>query len=292
VIGSSLFSCVLGDGQLPDMDPIAAKQEGLPMKSIRTSAVLGAATIVIILIAGCGDDPVTPETTPPGPYARFTLELNSDVVVNNRAGGIDNTQEAVDDSLQGAATNYAYATQSAMETINPALADGLPDDGFFPASDFHPDVQLSFSNDKNGRNARRILTNGESYTFSTGAEHLSDFHIFVAAGQGDVAITIEFTYSSFGKVFSVIVPDWFNEVTETEARYYLIDGMDRMRRNATSFENRDDATIFGLHFAGEPADPLERVTITRNSTNNAANSVLVVFGAMGVRATGSGEDPK
>jgi hypothetical protein len=114
----------------------------------------------------------------------------------------------------------------------------------------------------------------------------------MAAGQGNIGVNIELAYSSFSNVFSVIVPDWFNEVTETDARYYLIDGMDRMRRDATSFENRDDAAIFGLHFAGDPDVPLERVTITRNSTNNAANSVLVIFGAMGVRATPSGEEPK
>ncbi len=262
------------------------------MKSIRTLAALSSTAIAILLAAGCGDDPVTAKDTTPGPYARFSLDLNSDVVVNNGAGGIDDTQEAVDDSLQGSSTNYAYVTQSVMEAMYPADADGLPDDGFFPANDFHPDVRLAFRNDKNGHNAHRILTNGESYTFSTNSEHFSDLHLFMAAGQGDVGVTIELTYSSFNVVLGVIVPDWFNEVTETESRYYLIDGMDRMRRDATSFENRDDAAIFGFHIATEADFPLESVTIRRNPTNNAGNSVLVVFGAMGVRGTGSGEQPK
>jgi len=134
------------------------------------------------------------------------------VVVNNGVGGVDDTQEAVDDSLQGSATNYAYATQSMMDALYPAGADGLPDAGFFPANDFHPDVQLAFRNNRNGHNARRILANGESYTFSTGSEHLSDFHVFMEVKHEENPVRAAVHFASFliGLVLMLVIRQVFH----------------------------------------------------------------------------------
>jgi len=251
------------------------------MKYIRTLSIAISAALLAFLAAGCGDDAVAPASAPKGPLAQFSFELNSDVVVNNGAGGMDNTQEAMDDSLQGAPTNYAYVTQSAAEERFPADPEGLPDDGFFPANGFHPDVQLPYRNNDNGHNARRIMANGETYTIRTGSESFSDVHLFMAAGQGSVNIQVTLKYVGSAKVVNAVVPDWFNSFAETADLYYLVDGMDRMKRDGTAFENRDAAAIFGLHFAVDTALRLESITIQRMTGTSA---VLALLGATGVRA--------
>lgn len=256
--------------------------------------ILVSAAVLAALAAGCGDDTVAPSATAPSPLVQFKLDLNSDVVVNNGAGGLDPTQEAVDDSMQGVYANYAYVTQSAAEEAYPADPDGLPDDGFFPANDDHPDVRLWYRNNRNGYNARRIMANGESYTIDTGGEKLSQLHLFMAAGQGNVVISISLMYDGRNAAMGAVVPDWFDEVTpggRTYRTYYLIDGMDRMRRNATAFDNRDDAAIFGLDVPVDSTRALESVTIKR-ATTNSTGSVLTLFGAVGVRAEGDAPPSK
>jgi hypothetical protein len=255
------------------------------MKQIRTISIAISAALLAALAAGCGDDgPVGPtKSARLGPLAQFSIESNSDLVVNNGAGGVDNTQEAMDDSLQGAPTNYAYLTQSAAAERYPTDPDGLPDDGFFPASSFHPDVQLAYRNNRNGHNARRIMTNGEAYEISTGSERFSEIHLFMAAGQGSVNIQLRLNYADVDVVLGSAVPDWFSDPTETANLYYLINGMDRMKRDGSTLENRDDAAVFGFRVLADTTRALESVTILRTN-NNSANSVLALLGATGVRS--------
>jgi len=89
----------------------------------------------------------------------------------------------------------------------------LPDNGFFPANDDHPDVPLWYRNNNNGDNARRIMANGESYPVDTGGEKFSQLHLFMAAGQGAVAIQLHLEYDHLGVSQNAVIPDWFNEVT-------------------------------------------------------------------------------
>jgi hypothetical protein len=114
---------------------------------------------------------------------------------------------------------------------------------------------------------------------------LSELHLFMAAGQGNIAIEIFLDYEGPGVTTGATVYDWFNEVPPTGNAYYLIDGMDRIKRDAGVFENRDDAAIFGFNVGVDSTYALRSVTI-RRSESNSQRAVLVLFGAVGVRAKG------
>jgi hypothetical protein len=261
------------------------------MKQIPAIRMLVSAVVLIVVAAGCGDDSVAPKMQAPAPLVQFSIDLNADVVVNNGTGALDDTQESVDDTTQGIYANYAYVTQSAAQEVYPADPDGLPDDAFFPANDDHPDVQLAYRNNSDGYNARRIMANNESYSIDTGGEKFSELHVFMAAGQGNVDVQINLDYENLGVVSNAVVPDWFNEVPSTGSTYYLIDGMDRIKRTAGTFDNRDDAAIFGFDVGVDSTYALESVTI-RRSAGNSTGSVLVLFGAVGVRAKGDAPPSK
>jgi subtilase family serine protease len=81
-----------------------------------------------------------------------TSIFNADVVVNNAGGTINSAGRTPLDL-----SDQALITNSAAAQLSPS-GNGLPDNGFFAANSFHPDVQLSFSNSTSRPNARRAFS--------------------------------------------------------------------------------------------------------------------------------------
>jgi len=198
--------------------------------------------------------------------------LNIDAIVNN-AGTVDTTQTSID--LQ----NNALLTQAFAVGVGPATANGLPNDGFFAANTFHPDIQLAYRNSDDGNNAR-LLTSAGSFTFNVPANNYKDIHLAVTSTQGNSDVRLTLNYSDGTSVPTTVqaVPDWFSSITESPSVYYLIDGMDRVRANSTIYEDANTFAVFGVRFAADPTKTLQSVTVEKTS----ATGQLVFLGATGV----------
>ncbi|HEY9691409.1 MAG TPA: putative Ig domain-containing protein [Oculatellaceae cyanobacterium] len=156
----------------------------------------------------------------------------------------------------------------------------MPDNGFFAANSYHPDIQLQYGNSDNGNNLHLIKTSTGSFNFSVPNDVYSQVHIVALSTEGSSNMSLRFTYSdgTFADTGTQTVPDWFDEITESTSRYYLINSMDRASPT-TRFDNANDPALFGLRFD----NPQPSKTVTSMTVNKANSSgFLSVFGANGI----------
>ena len=111
----------------------------------------------------------------------FSSQFNADGVENRSNGTNDPSQDHFDDVIL---TTDSFARA--------ALTDGrgLPDDGFFPANEFHPDIQLNYHNDDDGLNSLMVEPGNTVTIDASGAYfdsvHLAIFNTTVIGFQVDI----------------------------------------------------------------------------------------------------------
>lgn len=197
--------------------------------------------------------------------------LDSDVVVNESttggAGVLDSTQNSMD------STEFCLITDSAAKILLGTAGNGLPDDGFFAANAYHPDVQLPYATSGDGNNAK--VTTASVWSIPIPAGQYTNIHVFVTCGSGSANYGMTLNYSD-GMIATgaFLVPDWFAEITDSTSRYTLINGLDRAAPSGATAFNVNDPAIFGLHMAADPSKTLTEITMTKVS----GNCVLTFFG--------------
>ena len=203
----------------------------------------------------------------------LTSVLDSDVIVNYTGEAVDQTQAAVDRS------NFAFITQSLATFVNGADGQGLPDNGLFPANDFHPDISLNYSNDNNDNNGRLITSSEGSFNFTVPQGRYDALHLAVASTEGTSNVRLILNYSDGTSTSTNIetIPDWFNTITESNTLYYLVNGMDRAKNDGTGFSDVNGANLFGIRFATDATKTLQSVTVEKTSSSG----YLVFLGATG-----------
>ncbi|HEV3062791.1 MAG TPA: putative Ig domain-containing protein, partial [Vicinamibacterales bacterium] len=231
--------------------------------------------------------------SPPPPVVQFDISsvANADVIITKPAGGaVDTDQTSVDRNISGG--DWSMFTQSAASALKPAsdpVATGLPDNGFFPANAFHPDVQLSFNNQTDGNNVRRADVDGLvapvsqfAFTLNVPQNNYTDLHVFLTSGHGQSVFNLKLNYSDGSSTTSTAttVPDWFFPVSNSSSQYNLITGMDREKANLTGYQDANAATIFGFHFAVDSSKVLQSFSVTPMTVQGS----IVFFGATGVVA--------
>ncbi|MEG3972513.1 Ig-like domain-containing protein, partial [Microcoleus sp. T2B6] len=207
----------------------------------------------------------------------FSSVFDRDVIVNDKGGATDPTQDGLSSG------NETFVTQSFASLKNNANGNGLPNDGFFRANAFSPNVQLGYNNTNDGNNAKVLTANNTSFTFKVTPDKYSEIHLFATSTNGAAGMNVTFNYSDNTKVVSTAnVPDWFDEIpTPSFERYYLIDGMDRsLDKTGSKFDDANDPAIFGFGLRPNSARTLESITVTKVTGSN--NNWLGVFGATGV----------
>ena len=202
-----------------------------------------------------------------------TSIFNADVVVNNAGGTINSAGRT---PLDSSTSNQTLITNSAAAQLSPTSGNGLPDNGFFAANSFHPDVQLSFSNSTSRPNARRAFSS-TSFNFPVTAGNYDRVDVFAISTQGSSNFSITFNYSDLSSTTtaSVSAPDWFNEITETTSRYYLVNNLDRFNLNNNTLDNVNDPAIFGFSFTPDSARTLSSITV------NPTSQFFTFFGSTG-----------
>ena len=224
---------------------------------------------------------LTPTPTTRAATIQFdvTPVLTADGILNY-SGTLDTTQSSID------ATNHIFMTQSGAQNhpANPPDPDGLPDDGYFAANGFHPEVQLAYRNTDNGNNVR-LVTGAGNFTFNVPATSYDEVHIFASSTEGSSSVRLTFRYAdnSTTTTAAMTVPDWFNSIGQTANTYYLIDGMDRSGQppSGGNYENANTVAAFGLRFLPDPNKVLQQITVEKTT----ASGWLVFFGALGNSTT-------
>jgi hypothetical protein len=206
-----------------------------------------------------------------------TSVFDSDVIVNRTGGTTDTTQDPIDGS------NYAAVTQSFAQYSDPTFGNGLPDDGSFAANPYHPTINLNYDNTNDGNNAKLITgaTTGTTFTVPVTQGQYNYVHLALMSteGSGDVKVTFNYTDGTSAQSSTITVPDWYNEITESETLYYLTDGLDRSFTDGTGFDDADNPALFGARFTANSAKTLQSLAV--QVTNSTGTGRLTFFGATG-----------
>ena len=167
--------------------------------------------------------------------------LTDDAIVNRTAGAIDTDQTDLGQS------GFALVTDSAARALSSG-GRGLPDDGFFSAGEFHPDIQLVYRNDDNNQNALSLPEPQSSATIAVTATAASEVHFAVTAIGGFANMQFELLDIE-GNVLSsevISVPDWQSEIADNSQRYTLIDGLNRVSHDGALLDDENDVAVFGV----------------------------------------------
>ncbi|MCT7971026.1 Ig-like domain-containing protein [Laspinema olomoucense] len=210
----------------------------------------------------------------------LTSVFDRDVIINNTGGVTDPTQNGLSNSSETLVTQ-SFATLKAG-----ANGNGLPDNGFFAANTYHPDLQLGYNNNNDGNNAKVLTANGQSFTFSVTPNQYSQIHLIATSSDGNAGMQVTFNYSDgTTETKTATVQDWFNNIVESFDNYYVIDGLDRnfdtTGSSASSYHDANAVAVFGFGFNINPAKTLSSITINKTSGSLTTN-YLGVFGATGV----------
>jgi ABC-type amino acid transport substrate-binding protein len=200
--------------------------------------------------------------------------LNKDVISNRVNGVQDNSQDAVDTA------NFLLLTQSDAQAGLGTNGQGLPDSGFFAANQYHPAIQLPYSNENNDVNARFLQNIGESFTINLGNKSYSDIHLAGLAtnGSADVRLVITYADGTTAITNNRQVPDWFDEISQqTTDLYYLQDGMDRVA-SPSSYQDSNDPALFGMRFSTGSTQPIKEIKVEKIGGNGR----FIFMGATGV----------
>lgn len=201
--------------------------------------------------------------------------FDTDGIINYSGGVTDSTQNSID---QG---GNILITQSFAQYEGGQSRLGLPDNGLFAANNYHPEIQLQYRNTDDGNNLRLINSSTGSFNFSVTANTYSEVHIAALSTQGSSDVRLVFTYGDGTSASTSVetVPDWFDDITETSSRYYLINNMDRTTTSG-SYESANDPALFGLRFV----NPNPSKTVTGISVEKTSSSGYLAFlGATGVQ---------
>jgi hypothetical protein len=193
--------------------------------------------------------------------------LDKDLIVNQGTNGTDTTQDGIDYMSNN------FVTQSFATSQDATNGNGLPDNGIFAANSYHPEIQLSYSNDNDGTNGRLVsgfstAARTQTFQFNPTSGNYSYIHLALSPnGHAAMDVSVTFNYSDGSNSTSnpVTVPDWQDTTTtESEDLYYLASGLD-LGTSDGSFLSQDSVAIFGVRFAADATKTLNSITVSATS---------------------------
>ncbi len=215
-------------------------------------------------------------------------QMEGDLVVERLNG--------VNDGLQGYAFGFdfvgfdaadrVYATQAFAQAANPAYT-GLPDNAFFPATPFHPALQLRFRAGPNwgdyNENTRVFTTSvSPNNSFEVDVTDLpyARMHLVGAASEGPATLDIQIRYSDTTTDNVIVtVPSWTTDlVSESLDVYYLAEGVTVADSNADN-PTPGVANLYGVSWVPDQTKTVTSFFVTITSLN--ASGKLAFFGSFG-----------
>ncbi|WP_287627159.1 MULTISPECIES: Ig-like domain-containing protein [unclassified Microcystis] len=252
----------------------------------------------------------------------FNINPTADLIVNNSRyyeewwsiDHIDTTQSSIYGSWASLSTqsyaNYTnkffvtytqlydrYGNPDGYQATYPAAVHGLPDDGFFPANTYHPEIQLGYNNADDGNNA--VLLNGlQNSTVNLPTNQYgqySSIHLAVTSAQGtNFSLTLHYTDGTSETTGNYSISNWQTPITQSKDLYYLDTGLQPARPDGNDRATVDYSYNNPLRWTNYPTVSLFGVRVWVNSAktlqsfdvhNNIENSALAVLGTTGILNT-------
>jgi hypothetical protein len=179
----------------------------------------------------------------------------------------------------GGGLQNAFATKAVALMQNTPPENCLPDDGFFPETARHPDVQLNFSNAAEATAPQtHLVLPTDAFGFDVPQATYSKLFLFFngAAGGTTVHITLGYADDST-QTEDATVPDYYADIDANDPVIFNL-ATDLAKWNmSTQINEANHHNITGVELSPTPTSLLTRVDITRELEGN-----LVFWGATGI----------
>jgi hypothetical protein len=199
--------------------------------------------------------------------------LNDRVIFTQKDGRLQMAQHSL-----GHETTSFLITKSAADISGAGKLNPLPDSGFFPANDRHPDVQLPYGIAGGGPQVHRSQDMTETYSISVPPNHYIQMQLFFVSADGQTPISIKLYYADgTSEQRTTLVPDFFFLPKPADRGWFVlaadfgkVDGKALMTEQTHHY-------IHGFDLDPDPAKELQIIEISKEKSG----SVLNLFGATG-----------
>jgi lysophospholipase L1-like esterase len=204
--------------------------------------------------------------------------LNARVVTTCTSGRLVTWNKGIDGEWSGLATRTAADSMGSRDKL------ALPDNGIFPATQFHPLVVMNYSNGDGLSNQVRFTAPNteDSYSINVPVNYYSTLSLFFMSAFGTSDIIIEIFYSDkTSEILKVALEDWAVKITESDTKYFLSADLAKWGNKNTELE-KDHHYVMGINVKPAAGKKAVKIKITKP----ASSTSLVFWGATGYGAVG------
>ncbi len=201
--------------------------------------------------------------------------LNARAVTTLANGKLVTWNKGIDGAWSGLATRQAADAMGSKDRI------ALPDDGVFPANQFHPRTVLRFANSDATGNQVHFSEKGvaDTYSFPVPEDYYSNLFLFFMSAFGTSDVSVEIAYGDKTvEVKKFSVEDWATRLPENESKFCLSAGLAKWGTANTEMEP-DGHYLMGLNLKPVASKKVVQVTVNKP----AADTTLTFWGATGYR---------
>lgn len=173
----------------------------------------------------------------------------------------------------------AFATKAVALSKGQPAENALPDDGKFPGNARHPEVVLHFANDApaTSKQTHKIKV-AEAVKFDVPVATYSKFFLFFNGAAGGTMVTATLNYADSMATQMVKVPDYFNDVPDTDPVIFNLASNLAKWTMDTAINEKAHHNITGVELKTRPDKMLSSIQITRANDGGT----LLLWGATGV----------
>lgn len=180
--------------------------------------------------------------------------------------------------VDGGGRADGFATKAAAEALGSKGVGALPDNGFFPANDEHPKVQLHFTNTKGSAFQAFALSGRGAFDLTVPGRAFSSLQLYLTSAEGPSNLRVVLHYYD-GTVDTVdkTLPDYAYAPPDADPDFFALAG------NLAKWDAHVQLKELGHHFIyGFNVQPDVKKALVGITVMKQANGYLLFWGATGV----------
>jgi hypothetical protein len=156
-----------------------------------------------------------------------------------------------------------YLTMAAASFSGDHDAHALPDNPLFPASAFHPEILLHYSNEAGDKFQTRCLPDTGEFIFKVPVDKYSGLYLSLTSSYGESSLQIELTYRDGVEQRNFILPDWYKDIPASDPDLSYV-AHDRGKwGNKNNLNEKDHHNIDALNIHPDPSRILIAVKLRK-----------------------------
>jgi hypothetical protein len=180
--------------------------------------------------------------------------------------------------VDGGGLADGFVTKAAAAALGSKGVVALPDNGFFPANDDHPRVQLHFTNTKESAPQAHALSGRGAFDLPVPRRAFSSlqFYLTSAEGPSNVRVVLRY-YDGTSDTVDKVLPDYANAPSDADPDFFALAGNLGKWDSAGHLKEPNHHYLYGMTVHPDLDKALVGITVIKG-----AEGYLLFWGATGV----------